>query len=149
MKHDISLWKDDLDSSFKVYHELMAHRIHDILLILSPYDAFINYMNVLSDFEIRVNAAVQSTVDDQVARLSKIIKEKDEQLARLEQRLTSKKSPKKVTAAGTGAAEKSAKTEKGASAKKAVPVKKSAPVKKSTAAKTAASSKPSQTRKKI
>ncbi|MBW2505688.1 MAG: phosphoenolpyruvate synthase/pyruvate phosphate dikinase, partial [Deltaproteobacteria bacterium] len=41
MKHDISLWKDDLDSSFKVYHELMAHRIHDILLILSPYDAFI------------------------------------------------------------------------------------------------------------
>ena len=41
MKYDISLWKDDLDSSFKVYHELMAHRIHEILLVLSPYDAFI------------------------------------------------------------------------------------------------------------
>jgi alpha-amylase len=53
----------------------------------TPYDAFINYMNVLSDFEIRVNAAVQSTVDDDVARLSKIIKEKDEQLEKLERRL--------------------------------------------------------------
>ena len=41
MKHDISLWIDDLDSSFKVFHELMAHKVHEILLILSPYDAFI------------------------------------------------------------------------------------------------------------
>ena len=55
----------------------------------TPYDAFINYMNILSDFEIRVNAAVKSTVDDHVARLSKIIKEKDEQLEKLERRLAS------------------------------------------------------------
>jgi hypothetical protein len=41
MKPDISLWIDDLGSSFKVFHELMAHKIHDILLVLSPYDAFI------------------------------------------------------------------------------------------------------------
>jgi DNA-binding NarL/FixJ family response regulator len=41
MKPDISLWKDDLDSNFKVFHELMAHKIHEILLVLSPYDAFI------------------------------------------------------------------------------------------------------------
>jgi len=63
----------------------------------TPYDAFINYMNVLSDFEIRVNAAVQSNSDDQVARLSKIIKEKDEQLEKLENKLaaTKKASPKK------------------------------------------------------
>lgn len=53
----------------------------------TPYDAFINYMNVLSDFEIRVNASVRSDADDQVARLSKIIKEKDEQLEKLEKRL--------------------------------------------------------------
>jgi len=53
----------------------------------TPYDAFINYMNVLSDFEIRVNASVRYDADDQLARLSKIIKEKDEQLEKLEKRL--------------------------------------------------------------
>jgi CheY-like chemotaxis protein len=41
MKPDISLWIDDRDGSFKVFHELMAHKIHEILLVLSPYDAFI------------------------------------------------------------------------------------------------------------
>ena len=41
MKPDICLWINDLDSSFKVFHELMAHRIREILLVLSPYDAFI------------------------------------------------------------------------------------------------------------
>jgi alpha-amylase len=56
----------------------------------SPYDAFINYMNVLSDFEIRVNAAVQAGADDDVARLSKIILEKEEQLEKLEKRLAAK-----------------------------------------------------------
>lgn len=56
----------------------------------TPYDAFINYMNILSDFEIRVNAAVQLHVDNDVARLSKIIKEKDEQLERLEKQLAGK-----------------------------------------------------------
>jgi alpha-amylase len=64
----------------------------------TPYEAFINYMNVLSDFEIRVNASVRSDADDQVARLSKIIKEKDEQLEKLEKRLaTGVKEPKKTT----------------------------------------------------
>ena len=41
MKPDINSLIDDLDSSFKVFHELMAHKIHEILLVLSPYDAFI------------------------------------------------------------------------------------------------------------
>lgn len=54
----------------------------------TPYEAFINYMNILSDFEIRVNAALQTTVDNDVARLSKIIKEKDALLEKLEKRLT-------------------------------------------------------------
>ena len=64
----------------------------------TPYDAFINYMNVLSDFEIRVNAAVEAGEDNDVARLSKIIKEKDEQIEKLEKRLTAKKksTPKKA-----------------------------------------------------
>jgi alpha-amylase len=66
----------------------------------TPYDAFINYMNVLSDFEIRVNASVLSDEDDQVARLSKIIKEKEEQVEKLEKRLSigQKVTPPKTTA---------------------------------------------------
>jgi len=60
----------------------------------SPYEAFINYMNVLSDFEIRLNAALRSDSTDEVRRLSKIISQKDEQLKKLEAQvslLTSKK----------------------------------------------------------
>jgi hypothetical protein len=41
MDPDICLWIDDHDSSFKVFHELMAYKIREILLVLSPYDAFI------------------------------------------------------------------------------------------------------------
>jgi len=41
MEPDIRIWNDDLDSSFKVFHELMVHKVRDILLVLSPYDAFI------------------------------------------------------------------------------------------------------------
>jgi alpha-amylase len=50
----------------------------------TPYEAFINYMNVLSDFEIRLNAALKSDASDEVRRLSKIISQKDEQLKNLE-----------------------------------------------------------------
>ena len=57
----------------------------------TPYDAFINFMNILSDFEIRVNASIKADVDDDVARLSKIIQEKDEQIEKLEKRLSVKK----------------------------------------------------------
>ncbi len=50
----------------------------------SPYDAYINYMNVLSDFTIRLNASTPiSDVDEELARLSNIIKEKDEQIAKV------------------------------------------------------------------
>ena len=58
----------------------------------TPYDAFINYMNVLSDFEIRVNATQPSHVDNDVARLSKIIQEKDAQIEKMEKKLAIKKS---------------------------------------------------------
>jgi alpha-amylase len=110
----------------------------------SPYDAFINYMNVLSDFEIRVNAAVQSGSDDHVARLSKLIKEKDEQLAKMEKRLASKqKSPSKKavsaelkeTAEQVAASKKPAVPEKSAVAKKATTPKKSSTTKKTSSAK--------------
>ena len=51
-------------------------------------------MNVLSDFEIRVNAAQKLHVDNDVARLSKIIREKEEQIAKMEQRLQKTTAPK-------------------------------------------------------
>jgi hypothetical protein len=41
MKYDTCPWINDLDTSFKVYHELMTHKVWEILLVLSPYDAFI------------------------------------------------------------------------------------------------------------
>ncbi len=88
----------------------------------TPYDAFINYMNVLSDFEIRVNAAVNAGVDDHVARLSKIIKEKDEQLEKLEKRLAAKL---ETFAKKTVATKKTATTKKSSVTKKSVTGKKS------------------------
>ena len=100
----------------------------------TPYDAFINYMNVLSDFEIRVNAAARSGMDDDVARLSKTIKEKDEQLEKLESRIAASKKP---TA-----------TKPTASTKKSTAAKKPASTKKSTTTKTTASSKKRPTGKK-
>jgi len=105
----------------------------------TPYDAFINYMNVLSDFEIRVNAAVRSGVDDHVARLSKIIKEKDEQLEKLENKLsaTKKTSPTKKPAASkqTVTTKKTAVTKKPATAKKSTTEKKTVPAKRGSAGK--------------
>ena len=41
MKYDTCPWINDLDTSFKVFHELMPHKVWEILLVLSPYDAFI------------------------------------------------------------------------------------------------------------
>ncbi len=44
----------------------------------TPYDAFMNYMNVLSDFEIRVNKCFPSTSEQvQISKLESLIKEKD------------------------------------------------------------------------
>jgi len=63
----------------------------------TPYDAFMNYMNVLSDFEIRLKRCNPDT-DEQVmiARLEEIIKEKNEIIRKQESEITriSKKSSK-------------------------------------------------------
>ena len=51
----------------------------------SPYEAFINYMNVLSDFKIRLNAIVsENQTESEIASLQKIIIEKEEIIRRLE-----------------------------------------------------------------
>jgi alpha-amylase len=44
----------------------------------TPYDAFMNYMNVLSDFEIRLNRCLPSTDEQkQLLKLDSLIREKD------------------------------------------------------------------------
>jgi alpha-amylase len=98
-----------------------------------PYDAFINYMNILSDFEIRVNAAGQIHVDDDISRLSKIIREKDAQLAKLEQRLASKKQSAGATARKAPAVKEPAAKKEPAVKKEPAAVKKTAVKKESSA----------------
>lgn len=52
----------------------------------SPYEAFINYMNVLSDFRIRLNALVpESDIDREIAALKEVIDEKDDRLSKAEE----------------------------------------------------------------
>lgn len=44
----------------------------------TPYDAFMNYMNVLSDFEIRVNRCLPDTHEQiEISRLDNLLHEKD------------------------------------------------------------------------
>jgi alpha-amylase len=44
----------------------------------TPYDAFMNYMNVLSDFEIRVNRCLPDTHEQiEISRLDNMLHEKD------------------------------------------------------------------------
>lgn len=51
----------------------------------TPYEAFINYMNVLSDFSIRLHASVpENNQDVELANLSSLIEKKDEKILKLE-----------------------------------------------------------------
>ena len=51
----------------------------------SPYEAFINYMNVLSDFKIRLNSLVpENEVENDIASLQKIILEKEAKIKKME-----------------------------------------------------------------
>jgi alpha-amylase len=51
----------------------------------SPFEAFINYMNVLSDFKIRLNSFVpEKKVQNKIASLNRIIEEKDAKLKKYE-----------------------------------------------------------------
>lgn len=70
----------------------------------SPYDAFINFMNVLSDFKIRLNACVPETdKDKEIANLVNLLVEKEKLLEKYEQQLKgsvfqTKAPPKKKSA---------------------------------------------------
>ena len=51
----------------------------------SPYEAFINYMNVLSDFKIRLNTFVpENEIENEIAALHNIIIEKEDKIKKLE-----------------------------------------------------------------
>lgn len=47
----------------------------------SPYDAFINYMNVLSDFTMRVQDSVKMDKENEIEQLKKLLEEKDQLIA--------------------------------------------------------------------
>ena len=62
----------------------------------SPYDAYINYMNILSDFIIRVNAAVPENITEkEIATLAAIIFEKNVQIEKYEEEIRRLKKPEK------------------------------------------------------
>ena len=64
----------------------------------TPYEAFINYMNVLSDFKIRLNAIVpENPKDQEIASLRELINEKSKKLDLREKEL--KKVKKEISAA--------------------------------------------------
>jgi len=51
----------------------------------TPYEAFINYMNVLSDFKLRLNSFVpEDETDNEISALNKIIEEKEEKIRKME-----------------------------------------------------------------
>jgi alpha-amylase len=61
----------------------------------SPYEAFINYMNVLSDFKIRINTITpENQVEHQVAALHKLIDEKENKIKKLEHAIEQLNKPK-------------------------------------------------------
>ncbi len=66
----------------------------------SPYEAFINYMNVLSDFKLRLNTFVpESELEVRLAELNKVLEEKEEKLKKYESeiaRLQTRKKKKKT-----------------------------------------------------
>ena len=65
----------------------------------SPYQAFINYMNVLSDFTLRLNAAVpENDQDEEISHLANILKAKEEKIAELEARVKKLRAKKKAKA---------------------------------------------------
>lgn len=68
----------------------------------SPYEAFINYMNVLADFTLRLNRFVpESEQEQEIALLRKKLNEKDQKIKLLETAVK-KSTSKKKTSTGNG-----------------------------------------------
>lgn len=72
----------------------------------SPYDAYINFMNVLSDFTIRLDAAIPDSDDElNLANLKNLVQEKDKLIEKYENEIKKLKAKKalKKTDSGNGA----------------------------------------------
>ncbi len=91
----------------------------------SPYDAYINYMNVLSDFILRLNASVPKTdKDHQISTLNTMLEEKNQLIGKYESALKKRTSQKTTTKSKpVSAASKTTKTVKKSVAKKPQPKK--------------------------
>lgn len=64
----------------------------------SPYEAFINYMNVLSDFKLRLSAvAPEKKIQRKIASLTKVIEEKDAKIKKYEEEIKRLQKRKKNT----------------------------------------------------
>jgi len=54
----------------------------------SPYEAFINYMNILSDFKIRLNSVIPANkVEQEIASLHQLLDEKEKKIKKMEAEL--------------------------------------------------------------
>ena len=86
----------------------------------SPYDAYINYMNVLSDFTIRLNTLVpEYTGSEEIADMARVVTEKEELIKKYEAELKKLKSAKnKIASVKKSSASSSTKTRKVTSVKK-------------------------------
>ena len=77
----------------------------------SPYDAYINYMNVLSDFGMRLHARVpERSVDHEIAKLTTIIDEKNDLIKKYESELKRIKSSRDKIAVAKKTSRQTAKT---------------------------------------
>ncbi len=81
----------------------------------TPYEAFINYMNILSDFALRLNAAVPVNPEEKrLANLAGILEERDQKIRKLEEELQNMRRKKKKgsTSKATGTKKKAGVTKK-------------------------------------
>ena len=63
----------------------------------SPYEAFINFMNVLSDFKIRLNSVVPGNkVEQEIAAIHQLIDEKEKKIKKMEAELNALQRPAKA-----------------------------------------------------
>ncbi len=93
----------------------------------TPYDAFMNYMNVLSDFEIRLNRFIPDRdTQNEIFKLNNLIKEKesiiDQQTTQID--ILKKKTPGKKGSARTAASKTRTKTARKSRTRKPVRTKK-------------------------
>ncbi len=96
----------------------------------TPYDAFINFMNVMSDFEIRVHTAVPAREKSpELARLTKLLKEKENEVKKYQDELIKYKGGDKLTTEKTASKKKKASvsSRKKTTVKKKTTAKKSSP----------------------